>query len=88
MKLFIRIIFVTPYQPQQTNYCLLNLFLLPVNSDKSDEKISQMKIIRYAVLLKGAKFSIFPILVINFGNFHSNIFYYKKLKTLCEVCQT
>ena len=59
MKLFIRNIFVAellkPHQPQQSNYFLLNLFLLPVNSDKSDENISLMKS-PYMVLIKGAKF--------------------------------
>ena len=59
MKLFIRNIFVAellkPHQPQQSNYFLLNFFLLPVNSDKIDENISLMKS-PYMVLIKGAKF--------------------------------
>ena len=96
MKVFIRIIFVTEllksHQPQQKrNYFLLNLFLLPVNSDKCDKNISPMKIIRYMVLLQDAKFSIFSILVINFGNFHNNIFLLQnciKFNNFCEVCQT
>ena len=33
-----------PRQPQQRNYFLLNLFMSPANSDKSDKKYSPDKI--------------------------------------------
>ena len=77
MKVFIRIIIKAT--PTTTKKLLFAVILSPANSD-SDENISPMKILRrHTVLLKGAKFSIFPRIAcfINFDNYHSN-----KLKTL------
>ena len=61
-------------------YEKLKKLLFVANSDISDKNISLMKIIHYAVLLKGAKFSIFPMdFFINFGKIY---------KVFVRVCRT